>query len=86
MQAEVQLSVDLEEWSYQVHVSRDTVTAQVTRPIPDFATSRLFAHGWRTLLIDIGPDKVVVPKELFQMLEQEIRRSQVLLQAKDRHD
>ncbi|MCJ7521601.1 MAG: hypothetical protein MUP21_05245 [Dehalococcoidia bacterium] len=79
MQTEVQLSVDLEEWSYQVHISSDTVTTQVTRPIPDLASSRLYAHGWRTLLVDIGQDKVIIPKELFQMLEREIRRCQASL-------
>jgi len=79
MQTEVQLSVDLDEWSYSVHVSYALVNTHITRPIPDRATSRLYAYGWRILLVDIGHEKVIIPKELFQMLEQEIVRCQVSL-------
>lgn len=77
---ESRLSVDLQEWSFEISLTRDGEAARtVAREIPDHRILRDYVMGRRRLSVMVGDDKVFLPRELWQALLGEIVNCQTVL-------
>lgn len=73
---DIKLSVDLEAWTFVVHVlgPDGAEVSQSSMPIPDVLTLQLRVRG-RPQVIDLGSAKLELPKELFKAIDEEINRA-----------
>jgi len=72
-QMAVELSVDLTDWTFSLHVFSGSIEPEIlTYPIPDQAMCKILSEEREILRVDLRRGKMIVPKEVFLALDEEI--------------